>query len=105
MAKKYNNDKGFLVIEMSYDEAKDVCGFGVTYKDKETGIVVDHKLICDTCNTEVKDNIYYIAAINRALCKECCDDFISNVDRYKEDIPYEKRHYNYYAEKLNLDKV
>lgn len=105
MANKYNNDKGFLVIEMSYEEARDICGFGITHVDDEIGLVVEHNLLCDTCNNKVTDNIYYVAAINRALCKECCDDFISNVDRYEEDIPYEIRHYNYYAEGLNLEKV
>ena len=105
MAKKYNNDKDFLVIEMSYEEARDICGFGIDFVDKETGLVYDHKLVCDTCNNSVTDNVYYVAAINRALCKECCDDIINNQDRYDEDIPYEVRHYNFYAEKLNLDKV
>ena len=28
MAKKYDNDKGFLVIEMNYDEATILCNFG-----------------------------------------------------------------------------
>ena len=81
------------------------CGFGIDFVDKETGLVYDHKLICDTCNNSVTDNVYYVAVINRALCKECCDDFIKNIDRSPEDIPYEKRHYNYYAKELNLEEV
>lgn len=105
MAKKYNNDKGFLVIEMSKKEATDICGFGMTYVDKETGEVVKQIIVCDTCNSELTDNVYYVAVLNRALCKECCDDFINNIDRSPEDIPYEVRHYNYYAEELNLDKA
>ena len=51
------------------------------------------------------DNIYYFSCLNRAMCKECCDDIIANQDRFDEDIPYEVRHYNFYAEKLNLDKI
>ncbi len=105
MAKKYNNDKGFLVIEMSYEEASNNCGFGIDFVDKETGLLYDHKIVCDTCNNSVTDNVYYVAVINRALCKECCDDFIENIDRSPEDIPYEKRHYNYYAKELNLEEV
>ena len=105
MAKKYDNDKGFLIIEMSYEEVRDICGFGVSFVDKETGLVVDHKLVCDTCNNNVTDNVYYVAVINRALCKECCDDFIKNIDRSPEDISYEIRHYNYYAKEFNLEKV
>jgi hypothetical protein len=105
MAKKYDNDKGFLVIEMNYEEARDICGFGITYVNEDTGVVYDHKLLCYTCNNSITDNVYYVAAINHALCKECCDDFIKNIDRHPEDIPYEKRHYNYYAEKLNLEEI
>ena len=105
MAKKYDNDKGFLVIEMSYEEARDICGFGIDFVDKETGLVYDHNLVCDNCNNSVTDNVYYVAVINRALCKECCDDFIKNIDRSPEDIPYEKRHYNYYAKEFNLEEV
>ena len=105
MAKIYKNDKNFLVIEMSYEEAKDICEFGITQINKDTGEIIGHNLLCDSCNNEVTDNIYYVAVLNRALCKECCDDFIDNISRDKEDIPYEVRHYNFYAEKLNLDKV
>lgn len=100
MAKKYENNKGFLIIEMSYKEAANKCNFGI---DVGKGKAI----VCDTCNElfPIEDNIYYVACINRALCKECCDDFIDNIDRYKEDIPYEKRHYNYYAKKLKLKEV
>lgn len=101
MAKKYDNDKGFLVIEMSYNEAKDICNFGCVTGETERIIV------CDNCNDKFdsNDKIYYFACLNRAFCKECTDDIIANQERYKEDIPYEKRHYNYYAEKLNLKRV
>ena len=99
MAKKYKNDKGFLIIEMSYEEAANKCGFGF-------GVGIIKHIVCDVCNEifSKNDNIYYIAALNQALCKECCDDFINNMDR-TEDIPYEEKHYNYYAEKLKLEKV
>ena len=36
--------------------------------------------------------------------KKISDDFINNMDR-TEDITYEEKHYNYYAEKLKLEKV
>ena len=101
MASQYKNDKGFLVIEMSYDEATILCNFGCQTSE-DTYFVV-----CDNCNNRLteEDKIYYFAALNRAFCKECTDDIIANQERYDEDIDYEKRHYNYYAEKLNLDKV
>ena len=101
MAKKYNNDKGFLVIEMSYDEATLLCNFGIEVVEDE------YFVVCDNCNNKFneKDKIYYFAALNRAFCKECCDDIITNQERYEEDIPYEVRHYNRCAEQLNLEKV
>ena len=101
MAKKYDNDKGFLIIEMSYDEATVLCNFGCQTSE-DTYFVA-----CDNCNNRItkEDNIYYFAALNRAFCKECTDDIIDNQERYDEDIDYEKRHYNYYAKKLNLEEV
>lgn len=99
MAKKYNNDKGFLIIEMSFDEATLLCNFGCQVSE-DNNIVV-----CDNCNNKFdkEDKIYYFAALNRAFCKECTDDIIANQKRYEDDIPYEVKHYNYYAKKLNLE--
>ena len=99
MAKKYDNDKGFLVIEMSHKEATEICNFGCVINDTE------HHIVCDNCNNlfDKKDNIYYFAGLNRAFCKECTDDIIANQKRYEEDIPYEILHYNFYARKLNLE--
>jgi hypothetical protein len=100
MAKKYNNNKGFLIIEMTFNEAATICNFGCEIP--ECNIIV-----CDNCNNKFdsNDKIYYFACLNRAFCKECTDDIIANQERYEEDIPYEVRHYNYYAKKLNLEEV
>jgi hypothetical protein len=46
MAKKYNNDKDFLIIEMSYDEAKDICNFGCSVDEN------NHIIVCDNCNNK-----------------------------------------------------
>lgn len=94
MAKKIENDKGFLIIEMDYLEATNNACFGF-----------DGTIVCDQCNDIIDEKCYYIAIINRAFCKKCCDKFISTSKRYKEDIAYEKRHYNFYAEKLELETV
>lgn len=97
MAKKYDNDKGFLIIEMSFDEAI-LCNFGCELSEN------DHIIVCDNCNSKFdkNDNIYYFSVLNRAMCKECADDIIANQERYIEDIPYETKYYNYYAKKLNF---
>ena len=69
MANKLINDKGFLIIEMTFDEAKRICHFGCC----------DY-IYCDYCNKNLnKDNcdkIYFIATLAYAVCKSCCDDFI-----------------------------
>ena len=92
MAKRYDNDKGFLIIEMSIPEATINCNFGI---------------ICDNCNGLLvgEETVYYFAVLNRLFCKECTDDIIKNINRESEDIPYEVKHYNYYADKLGIEKV
>lgn len=101
MAKKYDNDKGFLIIQMDCLEASLTCNFGI---NKGTLAKIVH---CDNCNNEIDpfEDVFYFAVLNRAMCKECCDDIIANINRNPEDIEYEKAHYNYYAEKLKLEKV
>ena len=92
MAKRYDNDKGFLIIEMSIPEATVNCNFGI---------------VCDNCNELLvgEKTVYYFAVLNRLFCKECTDDIIKNINRESEDIPYEVKHYNYYADKLGIEKV
>lgn len=92
MAQLYKNDKGFLIIEMSIPEATVNCNFGI---------------VCDNCNELLvgEETVYYFAVLNRLFCKECTDDIIKNINRESEDIPYEVKHYNYYADKLGIEKV
>lgn len=101
MAQIYENDKNFLIIEMSYEEACSPCNFGFEQENNKNFIV------CDSCNNLINEenNIYYVAVLNRALCKECCDDFIKGCDKYPEDEDYEKRNFNYYAKKFNIPQV
>ena len=96
MAKKYDNNKGFLVIEMSIREAAFTCNFrGIT----PNGIPV---IIDDNTNEVIRGNVYYVAALNRAFGKEGYKDWYKNATRYEEDIPYEEKHFNYYAERLGI---
>lgn len=90
MAKKYKNSKGFLIIQMSLMEAFTTCEFGD---------------ICDNCNDviNVNEECYYVAVLNRLFCKNCLLNFVNNTTRHKEDINYEKKHYNFYATKLGLE--
>lgn len=82
MAKQYQNDKGFLIIEMLPYEAE-LIGFGLR-----------EGCVCMHCNNIIKNNIYYIACLNDVMDKECLDEWYENAIRYKEDIPYEQRHFD-----------
>ena len=97
MAKLYKNDKGFLIIQMNLVEALLRCDIGN---------------FCDNCNNRIDiaetdgyDDIYYIAVINRAVCKNCCEDFIKGYNKNPEDKSYEKSNYNRYAKLLNLEEI
>lgn len=101
MASLYKNNKGFLIIKMDHLEATLDCEFGIRISRFKS------KVLCDTCNNEIDgmDDIFYVAVINRCLCKECCDDFIKGYNKQPEDESYEKSHYNHYAKMLNLEEV
>lgn len=115
MAAKYDNPKGFLIIEASLTEFVDKCGFGIG-----NGLVV-----CDKCNTILKKDIqqkgifgknnkpiyyktidnskyYYIAVLNMLFCEKCCDEFIANSIHYDEDAGYELRHYEHIGKLLDM---
>ena len=99
MANRIKNDKGFLVIEMTPDEAINVCNFGVyDNTDKHT------YLICDICNKllNFEEQVYYIAVLNYLVDKDCYNDWVSRAKRYTEDISYEEHLFNMYATKLAL---
>ena len=100
MAKDYKNDKDFKIIELNYYEAINILNFGINYDN-------EHIIVCDNCNSEIKstDKLYYVAVLNRALCKDCLDDFIDNYNKHKEDESYENRHYNYYVNILKKESL
>lgn len=99
MAKRIDNSKGFLVIEMTPDEAINICGFG--FHDNVNKQVY---LVCDICNELLnsEEQVYYIAVIDRLVDKKCCNYWISHSKRYDEDISYETKQFTKYATKLSL---
>lgn len=60
--------------------------------------------MCDNCGDKITyhNKVYYVAVLNRLLCKDCCEHFVKNFKHYKEDKSYEVAHYNYYANKVGL---
>ena len=92
MAKKFENNKGFLIIDMSPEEARSI-NFGL-----EEGCV------CMSCNGICKDRVYYIAALNDVMDKKCLDGWLSTATRYEEDMTYETRYFQLYSKLLNIDE-
>lgn len=95
MASKVKNDKGFLVIKMSLDEAVNVCGFGYT----EGG---ETYLIDANTNDFIGNTVYYVAALNDIFGEESYKEWYDSATYYEEDAYYENKHYEYYKQKLNL---
>lgn len=94
MAKKIENKKGFLVIEMTVEEAINKCMFG--HNDE---------IICDNCNKDMvnpNDVIYYVAVLNMAFCKDCLDEFIERQDRFEEDADVEAKNYEFIADMVGI---
>ena len=91
MAKQVNNSKGFLVIEMSNEEARKL-GFGI-YEG----------CICMHCNNIIEEPIYYIAVLNDTMDKHCYEKWLKHAKNYPEDRIIEERNFNYYFNQLNHD--
>lgn len=81
--KEVKNDKGFLVMEITRAEL-------VSKFAKYVFIGV-----CDSCMDSPEVG-YYVAVLNRWLCKKCYDEWMQRATRYQEDIPYEERNYEIY---------
>lgn len=86
MAKKVDNPKDFLVIEVSTVElfAK-AGGYG----------------ICDSCNATA-ENGYYVAVLNRWYCPACYESWVKRAKLYKEDVKFEKENFERYAKIFGL---
>lgn len=86
MAKKVDNLKGFLVLEVSTPELfVNTGGYG----------------ICDSCNTPAEKG-YYIAALNCWYCPACYEAWVKMAIYYKEDAAIEKENYERYAKLFGL---
>ena len=102
MAEIVKNDKNFLIIKLSNKEANKL-NFGI-FKTNDD----DNIFLCGSCNVICNDdNIYYIAAINEILCEACMTDFVKNMNHYTDSnsLKYEIKHFNHYANILNIDTI
>ena len=99
MAEIVKNDKNFLIIKLNDEEANKL-NFGI-FKNDNNDI-----FLCDSCNVICnEDNMYYIASINEILCEACMEDFVKNMNHHIDNnsLRYEIKHFNYYANILNID--
>ena len=99
MAEIVKNYKNFLIIKLNDEEASK-CNFGMLPGLK------DNIIICDSCNVICDESeLYYIAGINGVLCKDCMEDFVKNMnnDMDSNSLRYEIKHFNHYANILNID--
>lgn len=88
MASITKNEKGFKVIKIDNDELQQAFG--------SPGI-------CDNCS-EMPEEGYYIAVLNRWFCPVCYHEWIKHAIYYKEDKPIEERNYQYMTEMLEICK-
>lgn len=77
MAKKVENEKGFLIIEMTIQEAV-AC--------------LDCFGECNLCGDSVESG-YYVAVIDQFYCETCYRAFIGGASRYRSDIGTERQRY------------
>ena len=100
MAEVIKNDKNFLIIKINDKEANKL-NFGI-FKG-----IDDNICVCGSCNVICYDNMYYIAAINEILCEDCMNDFIKNMSHYTDEnsLKYEIKHFNHYANLLDIDTI
>ena len=99
MAEIVKNDKNFLIIKLNGEEANKL-NFGMLPGLK------DNIIICGSCNVICDESeLYYIAGINEVLCKDCMEDFVKNMNHYTDNnsLRYEIKHFNYFANILDID--
>lgn len=89
MARKVENKKDFLVIEITWEEAQQL-GFGIP-----------EGCICMKCNNIIDHNkIYYVAVLNDTMCEDCFNKWLETAKNYPEDREIEAKNFNYYCTKL-----
>ena len=86
MAKKFQNDKRFLIIEMPW---------------KEYVAITDSFGQCFCCGEYDSEMIfYYVATIDSFFCKTCYDAWYSGATNYKVDREKERQNWNKTVGKL-----
>ena len=86
MAKQFQNDKRFLIIELSW---------------KEYVAITDTFGQCDCCGEYDSEMIfYYVAVVDVFFCKKCFDAYYSDAKHYEVDLQKERDNWNKTVAKL-----
>lgn len=90
MAKIYENEKGFKVIEVTAREMLKIgCGN-----------------ICDHCGEQQLDNGYYVAVLNLWMCPTCFEMWYEDATNYatsnNDDDRVERKNFEYFKMLLGL---
>lgn len=89
MATKIQNNKNFLIVEVSW---------------KEYVALTDSWGIADCCGQNtIEEKLYYIAVLDQFYCKPCFDAWYSGVKKYKSDL--EKEQMNFIKIKHKLEDL
>lgn len=114
MAKKV--DSKFLVIEAKGSEflaagfgggPVEDCGVitsGVFEGFSLINVGTGGYLVCDCCNSEINagDTCYYVSVLNKIMCEDCFVRWHSSAKYYPEDVPFERKNYDYTKHKLEV---
>lgn len=84
--KEFKSNQGYKIIEMTQLEIA----------------AVEFGNICDHCNYQSSENMFYVAALNRLMCKDCFENYIQSFPYYddKDSLAFENKHYNSVLNKL-----
>ena len=89
MATRYQNDKGFLIIELPW---------------KECVAITDSWGLADCCGQNTsEETLYYIALLDQFYCGICFNAWYSTAVRYKSDL--EKEQINFIKTKRKLEDL
>lgn len=102
MAKKYENEKNFLIFEITPEEAK-----SILYVSAKPIVDVSGECICVCCNNIIKDKIYYNAALDNIMDINCLNKWLNWAEYYLnweymkyikcvQNEHYEKEEYSYH---------
>lgn len=86
MAKTFQSEKGFLIIEASDLEVVSIGGLG----------------FCDSCS-KPKSSGYIVSVLGaRWYCEKCYEEWHNRAINYPEDHEYEKRVFERYSHVFNI---